>query len=136
MIKIREFKEEDKNFILSSFLKNYYSSMPGFKPESEVFFPNHQKQLEKLYSNGDIVVVVACLDDDEDLIIGYAIFGLDKTLHYVLVKESYKKMGMATRLIRHVIKDRKELVVSHYVPNCQILKRKFKLIYNPYKFFS
>jgi GNAT superfamily N-acetyltransferase len=136
MIKLREAKEEDKNLILNSFLKSYFSTMTGYKPESEVFYPCHQKALERLVKNGSCIFVVAASEEDEDIIYGWACFGLDKTLHYVFVKELYQKMGIGTRLIRHMMKDKKDLTVSHWNKNCAILKRKFKLKYNPYKFYN
>ncbi len=133
MIKIREPRDSDKNLILSSMLKSFFGTMTGYKPDSEVFFREHQKIIESLIQKGQVVFVVACSEEDEDIVYGWSCFGIDKTLHYVYVKELCQKMGIATRLIKHVVKDADHLTVSHWNKNCSILRRKFKLKYNPYK---
>lgn len=136
MIKLRGYQPEDKNFIFDSYLRNYYSSMTGYKPESSVFFPGQQRLLEKLIENDNAVFVIACSSDEPDIIFGWSLFSMDKTLHYVFVKEAYRRMGLSSKMLRHVLKEKTDLVVSHWNKDCAILRRKFKLVYNPYKFYQ
>ena len=95
-IKIRQFKEEDTNFILSSWIKSSYSNITGYREK----YGNYHKGLETIikrkYANGEIVPYIACLDDDVDFILGFAVFGTDYTLHYVFVKEAFKRLGIAS----------------------------------------
>lgn len=136
MIKLRDFRAEDRNMILDTFLKSYYFNMTGKKPATKAYFSSHAKILENLYETNQIVVLIACLDEDEDIILGYSIWGLDKTLHYVYVKESYQRMGIASKMLKLMLKDRSEIVVSHFTKDIKHFQGKYKLTYNPYKFFQ
>lgn len=47
----------------------------------------------------DVYVRVCCLREDPDVILGYAICEGDHILHYVHVKEAWRKFGIATSLL-------------------------------------
>ena len=136
MIKLRELCSDDVNFVIKAFIRNYYANAQGKKPKADLFYQNHSEQLKALHADGKIFCVIACSSDDPALIFGFAIFGIDRTLHYVLVKESYQRLGIASKLIAHIIKDRKEIVISHFTKDINYFKEKYKLIYNPYKYFQ
>jgi len=136
MIPIREFKEADTNFVISTWLRSFYSNQTGYKEKSDVYFANHQKQIKKLWANGSLFCYVAHDPSDEDVILGFAVFGNDYTLHYVCVKEIYKKMGVCKALLNHFYKSRDEITVSHWTKDCAIINKVYKVNYNRYKFFQ
>lgn len=135
-LKIRPMKESDTNFILDFWLRSHYKSMTGYKPSSKVFFQNHQKQIEKLHESQSIICQVACLPDDEDVILGFAVFGTDYTLHYVGVKETFKKLGIAKKLLKSFFKDRSEITVSHWGKDIKHIQKIYRVNYNPYRFYQ
>lgn len=135
-IKIRPFGPDDVNFIMDFWLRTYYSKLTGYKPSSKVFFSCHQKQIEKLNSSGLINCQIACLPEDENVILGFAVFGGDYTLHYVGVKESFKRLGVCKHLLRSIYKDRSEVTVSHWTKDIQYIQKIYKVNYNPYKFYQ
>ena len=135
-IKIRGFKPEDINFILDSWLKSYFKNQTGYKEDGKVFFSSHQKQIEKLFNDGRLVVQVACLPDDDDIILGFAVFGTDYSLHYISVKQSFQRLGIARMILRSFYKDRSEITVSHWTKDIQHIKRIYKVNYNRYRFFQ
>ena len=136
IFKIRDFKEDDTNFVISTWLRSYYSNKTGYKESSKVYYPEHQKQIKKLWNDGKLVCLVAVSPEDEEVILGFAVFGMDYTLHYVCVKEIYKKLGVGKGLLKRFYKDRKEVTVSHWTKDCAILNKIYSLNYNPYKFFQ
>jgi hypothetical protein len=96
---IRDFKPEDKNFILASFLKGLYYGDSWFSliPKS-IFMENYKKVAEALLDPNKTNIKVACLKEDTDVIIGYSIMSLDfMTLHWVYVKSSKLTDGTTWR---------------------------------------
>ena len=135
-IKIRDFKQEDVSFVLDFWLKNYYKFGTGYKPSWTIFFKYHQAQIIKLNSEGKLICQIACLPDDEDVILGFAVYGVDYSLHYIGVKESFKRLGIAKTLLKKFFKDRSEITVSHWTKDLQKLESLYKLKYNPYRFYQ
>lgn len=96
-MRIREGKVADVPLILSTWLRGlrygnkYYGAM-----DAKSYFTNYKRVIEHIISKS--VVLVACDDDDEDTIFGYAVVepGL---LHWVYVKELHRRRGIANQLI-------------------------------------
>jgi len=135
-INIRDFKPEDTNLVMDMWLRSYYANMTGYREDGKVFFSNHQKQIEKLNSEEKLVCQVACSSEDEDIIFGFAVFGTDYTLHYVAVKETFKRLGVASLLLKSFYKDRREVTVSHWTKDVNHIKKIYKVNYNRYRFFQ
>jgi len=96
---IRDFKSEDKNFILASFLKGLYYGDSWFSQiPKNIFMDNYKKVAEALLDPNKTNIKVACLKEDTDVIIGYSIMSLDfMTLHWVYVKSSKLTDGTTWR---------------------------------------
>ena len=135
-IKIREFKNEDANFILSTWIKSFYSNGTGYRERMSVFHKGMEALIKGKYEDKSIIPLVACLDEDEDAILGFAVFGTDYTLHYVCVKETYKKMGISKILLGHMFKNRKEITVSHWTKDIKYIQKNYDVTYNRFKFFN
>ena len=100
MFTIRIAKKEDISFVYSTWLKSYKHGSPLTKyTKRELFFEVHQRILDELLSKSK--VIIACKDDDEDLIFGYIVFE-PHIMHYVYVKEPFRNYGIGKRLIQEV----------------------------------
>lgn len=44
-------------------------------------------------------IKIACLNEDPDVILGYSVMEGDHTLHFVFIKEIWRKMGIAKQLV-------------------------------------
>jgi ribosomal protein S18 acetylase RimI-like enzyme len=121
---------------MDMWLRSYYSNMTGYKEKASVFFKNHEKIIKDKHQAGEIICSVATMVGDDDLIMGFAVFGNDYTLHYVAVKETYKRMGIAKQLLRSFYKDRSEITVSHWTKDMKHVQRIYKANYNRYRFFT
>jgi hypothetical protein len=97
-IALRFYKEEDKPFIFSTWLKGLRHGNELFKlMESTSYFKNYHAIIEVLLAAPDTTVLVACLKDDEDVILGYSVFS-GETVHWVHVKDSWRHIGIAKSL--------------------------------------
>lgn len=101
---IRDYKPEDKNFIMASFLKGLYY---GFDDETgswfrqidkDIFMQNYSKIAEALLQKSE--VKVACLPEDQDVILGYSMLSKDfNTIHWCFVKSAWRNKGIGTSLV-------------------------------------
>lgn len=95
---VRDFKESDRNFIISTFLKGlYYGDSWYSLIKKNSFMTNYKPVIEALLNK--CAVKVACLPDDEDVILGYSILSQDfQSIVWVHVKQSWRGNGIARRL--------------------------------------
>lgn len=125
---IRAMKEEDKNFILSTFKRGLYYGDSWFSliPQ-DIFMKNYGKVCEELLNRR--VVLVACLKEDADVIIGYSITTKDQsTVDWVFVKNMWRKKGIGKSLVPNNF-----TVVTHLTKLGLSLLSKFpNCIFNPF----
>lgn len=92
------------------------------------FFDNIKEVIKLLLEKSDCII--ACDSEEPDVIYGYCIYS-DQTLHYVYVKHSLRKMGLAKDLIANTIK----AVPTHYTIQSKVsakIASKYSIKYNPY----
>ena len=102
-IALRSYLPADRNFILATWLRGLYYGDSWFSliPKS-IFMSNYHKMLERLLDSPGVEVTVACLKDDEDVIMGYAVSRTvegSSVLDWVFVKSGWRKLGIAKSLI-------------------------------------
>lgn len=96
-LKLRQATTADVNFIYSTMLKGlYYGSEFYANVAKATFFQHYGEIVTALLKKSK--VVVACLPDDDDIVLGYAIYEPGLCLHYVFVKEVFRKQGVASAL--------------------------------------
>ncbi len=125
---IRDFKIEDKNLILATFLRGLYYGDSWFslipKP---VFMANYKQMGELLVTKA--VIKVACLKDDPNVILGYSILSQDyQTIHWCFVKAKWRGKGIARSLL-----PQHPSAVSHLTELGKTLMTRFpNVIFNPF----
>lgn len=89
---------------------------------------NYKKVGEGLINNAQIKV--ACLPDDPDIILGYAILSPDSTtLHWCFVKSAWRKQGIMKEILPKSITS-----YTHFTELSQSLKYKLpNAIFNPFQ---
>lgn len=125
---VRDYKESDKNFILSTFLKGLYYGESWFSLiKKDIFMNNYKHVGEALLSK--CAVKVACLPDDEDVILGYSILSKDfQAIAFVFVKSTWRGKGIA-----RAICPRHPLAVTHLTDLGKVLLKKLPdTIFNPF----
>lgn len=128
---VRNAVADDYNFIIKSFLLGLYYGDSWFsKIPKNIFMENYKKVVDALISKMN--VQVACLPEDPNTIIGYSILSQDfQTIHWVYVKERWRKYGVGRSLVPQFPQ-----YVSHLTPLGERLLTKFKSppIFNPFNF--
>lgn len=126
---VRDFKPEDKNLIYESWLKGLYFGMDYYKEiPAHIYNKKYRSVVDLLFSMG-AKVKVACLKEDEDSILGYAVYTQDeKRLHWCFTKHAWRKIGIAKQLIPSTIEE-----VTHISRvGLSILRKNPRVIFNPF----
>lgn len=97
LVATRPYREGDRNFILASWLRGLYYGSEWFREiPKEIFMENYHKVIDHILSRAQ--VTVACLKDDEDVILGYSVHGGPK-LHWVFCKKAWRGIGISKLLV-------------------------------------
>lgn len=102
MFKLRMSNVGDINFVYSTWLRSYKHDSPLTKyTKRELFFDQHQKILDRLLSKEGMRVSIACDPDDEMIIYGYLVYE-PNVIHYIYVKDAFRRRGIATTLLNQL----------------------------------
>ena len=126
--KIRDFKEEDRAFVMSTWLRGLYYGNGFFAVmPKDVFMENYKKYLDLLINKS--VIKIACLVDDEDTILGYSVLSTDlAVLHWIFIKKLFRQKGVARTLCPSNLK-----YFSHFTDLGLQLKNKLNgAVFNPF----
>jgi GNAT superfamily N-acetyltransferase len=129
----------DHNFVISSWLNNYYHGSADFTKHvsNSIYFKYHHLLLKRLLGRACRSSYVAVFEDKPDVILGFLSHEGGPTvsvIHYLYVKPAYRKKGVG-RLLVSFLGDTgdKELYCSHLTKLGVRLLYKIKgLQYNPY----
>lgn len=135
-IKMRVPTEEDTSFIFNSWLKSYRSSNFAKDQCNTVFFENYKKIVSDIIERSLITIV--CNPEDDNHLYGYIVFenlpGSNLLVHYLYVKHTYRKQGIAKRLVDSVRTSSNPILASHNTQVCKASKS-IIYIYDPYRAF-
>lgn len=128
LVAIRDYAEDDKNFILATWLRGLRYGCEFFKDvESKAYFNTYQKALQTVLANKKTRIQVACLKEDPAVILGYVSYSGD-VLHWVFCKREWRGIGIAKSLVPEGIK-----TVSHLTGvGKKILRNHPGVVFNPF----
>lgn len=98
---IRDFNNKDRNLILATFLRGLYYGDSWFSliPKN-IFMNNYKLVAQALVDSPKIVIKIACLKEDQEVILGYSILSSDyQTVVWVYVKSAWRKQGIGRSLV-------------------------------------
>ena len=120
--------EEDKNLILSTFLKGLYygDSIFSLMPK-KLFMDNYHPLAERLLESPSVSIKISCLKDKQDVVLGYSIYtGLN--LHWVFIKKDWRNIGLARSLVPEEIQK-----VTHLTKiGLSMLKKYPNIVFDPF----
>lgn len=123
---IRDYQPKDKSLVFSTFLKGLYYGNAWFTQiDKKLYMHNYQSVLQGILNRPEVECRILSLKEDPDVIIGYAIQE-PEILHWIYLKTTWRKMGLARRLISEPIK-----TVTHLTDLGISLKPK-EVIFNPF----
>lgn len=104
LVTIRDFAEADSSFIFATWLKGLYYGNYFFREiDKDTFFKCYHRVIEKILLKPESFIAVSCLKEDEDVILGYAVCE-PEVLHWVFIKDAWRKLGLAKDLVPKDIK--------------------------------
>jgi len=137
-IVIREATVDDAPFIFNSWLKSYKDSDFARRVPNIIYFAEHHKLIEGLLSHCSIYV--ACSEEDSNQILGYIVassFTGTPIIHYIYIKHSFRKLGLATQLISSLSLNKSNMIaVTHWNKYATIASNKYHLVYHPYLLYT
>src|SRR6478736_9366858 len=123
-IDIRQHRKEDEACIYSSWLKSYRKSVSLDGVHNDVYFPEHTKIIADILDRSFSYMIVD--PSDENHIFGYAVvehLGKNDVIHFVYIKQPYRRMGLLKLLIEKVIEGfgKRTIFISHLPKNYHYL---------------
>lgn len=136
-IALRPATEEDMPFFFSATLQSHFYSSPScLNLLPSIYYPEHKKALQRLLERDAIFLTIACLKEDPDVILGFALTEpRENVLHYMYVKRAFRRFGVARELMAALGIELRRAHVSHWtddMADIQRTKRYPELTYNPY----
>ena len=127
---IRDYRDDDLDFVRSTFLKGLYHGDSWFSliPRS-IFMKNYFPVINAMIKSPNNQIKIACLKDSDDVILGFSMMSKNfEILHWVFVKAAWRKQGIGRSLLPALPK-----TVSHLNKLGLILYKKFPdCIFNPF----
>lgn len=130
LFEVRDAKPSDANFILATFLNGvYYGDTYFSEVPKPIFMENYKKIAIKLLTSPTTTIKIACLPEDQDVILGYSILSADySTIHWCFVKSKWRNKGIGKSLVPSF-----PTTVTHLSGTGRQLLNKFKdVIFNPF----
>lgn len=101
LYEIRDFRTSDTSFVMATFLRGLYYGDSWFSliPKN-IFMTSYKPVGETFLKSPKAKIKIACLKDDQDVILGYSILSTDdNTVIWVFVKKTWRLQGLAKALV-------------------------------------
>lgn len=103
LVTIRQGVETDNNFILASWLRGLYYGDSWYRDiPKDIFMKNYHKVLTAVLCRESTIVLIACLKEDPDVILGYSVTHSkdnNTVLDWVFVKSAWRNIGIGRSLV-------------------------------------
>lgn len=130
LISYRKASVNDTNFILSSWIQGLYHNKTAFSDmEKDTFMKIYNVVLKFLIDELNPNILIACLRDEPDAIIGYSVLSASQTsVHWVFVRKSWRGIGIAKDLVP------KTVIHATHLTACgrDIIKKQGIIKFNPF----
>ena len=125
---LRVANEADRPFILSTYLKGQFFGSDYYKHMGpDAFYKEGKADIESILALPQVLVHVACLEDDPSLILGFLIFSPHNVI-WCHVKKDYRSKGICNFLL----KDLDARTFSNYTKAGLAIAKKKGLTFNPF----
>ncbi len=121
---------DDAPFIFSTWLKGLRFGNDWYGLiESKAYFEVQHKLIEQILSKPNVTVRVACLKDEPNVILGYAVYAGSR-VDWIHIKKSWRGIGLVKDLLPNNI-----TTVSHLTAvGRTMMKKRGNLTFNPFNF--
>ena len=129
MIKVRDMREDERAFVLDSWINSYCAfhawadgSRRCVAARHRSSSPNEVKSLHEHLVNGLLAtadVSIAVHEDEPDVILGWVCHGVRqdgrKVVHYLYTKQSARSQGIMGTLLDHAT-EKQRWIATHFTP--------------------
>lgn len=99
LIKNRVGVLDDRDFIYATWLRPFFYDNDYIgEIDRETYFEKYSKVIEFILKDSETQVTIACLKDDEEIILGYSV-SKRNMLHWVYVKKAWRELGIGKSLV-------------------------------------
>lgn len=136
-VSVRAGTVKDLPFIINSWLVSYRKSLWSRFIRDSIYFDNHKLILANILDTAKVDVMHA--NESEDDIVGYIVYHPQHqavNLHYVYIKQIYRDLGFASRLIRNAVGSSPHRFCTHATDAFPAFRDRFKISYDPYLLFN
>jgi hypothetical protein len=135
-IRLRDPSDEDVPFVLNSWLMSARNVGDNRHMSNDTYFTNFRAECVKKLKNG--FVAIACNPELPSQIYGWVAVSENMDLHYVYVKEPYRKRGFASELVSHYFPEwgKKPTTVTTIGRFHREWGPKYNLVFDPYSWKS
>ena len=132
LISFRPMAKDDFNFILITWLHSLKFGNDYFKEwDDRKYYDKYQIFLKELLTKEDTQIKIACLSEDNDVILGYAI-ARPPILDFVYVKKAWRNIGLAKELVKHF----EITTVSHLTKAGNAIRKRKGWGFEPYEAYK
>lgn len=115
----RPYVHDDIPFIGSSWGKSFYNASyyaDHFRPR--IFLKHHRAMRDRVFERDNLAMIVCAASEEPDQILGWVAIevmpeNVGTILHYVYVKELYRREGLAKELISRAIPNKNPVYFTH-----------------------
>jgi GNAT superfamily N-acetyltransferase len=98
LITIRPKELGDEALIYQTWLKGLYYGNDWFRMvNKEIFYKEYRKIIDRILEHSHCICAV--LKDESDVVLGYAVVEKNSKLHWVFVKSSWRRKGIASKFL-------------------------------------
>lgn len=134
-VALRTVQPDDVDLIYDSWLHSGRTDR-GPPVDKAIYFHGQRQVIGELLKRSP--VIIACEPAVPAHVLGWVCFELRAgllVLHYIYVKKAFRRMGIATLMMRDMLAHpdaSKGLTYSHWTPAAKPLMKRFHGVYNPY----
>lgn len=135
LMQLRDAEASDISFIYDSFMKSYKADGPlGKITTKRVFFQEFPQVIDRILSTSKVQIM--CLSEEPKIIVGYIIFQ-PQLIHYIFVKEPFRRNGIAKTLKSHALGLNDSFTYTHITHHVKKLLTKYPdALFNPFKLYQ
>lgn len=127
LITFRFMNKNDEPFVYKTWLQGLKFGNSWYKLiEDKAYYSVYHKVIEAIILKKEVTVLVACLKEDSEVILGYSVFEPNR-FHWVHIKKKWRGIGLARDLFPKDIK-----IVTHLTSVGKNILLKHNLVFNPF----
>ena len=125
---LRAYRAEDFDLVMGTWLWTYRKHAPRCRDET--YFKGQRRLIIRLIEECDVAVMAS--SESEETVLGWAVGESGKLLHYLHVKDPFRRLGIARQLLSALSLELKGLRYTHATRAGEAIMARFNGDYDPW----